>query len=136
MGGSSHGPASRDRLCAGQKKSSDRFFQFRKRDRLGCGAGLQNNVPPRPQVGPVSPDRFAQPPLEPVPFDGSTMRAGNGKPDPAGALSVGPGEPQKDSQVAAAALGVHFAIVGGAQQARALRKPVLSLGRPHRDLSP
>ena len=134
MSASSHGRAWRDRLRAGQEKVSDRFFQFREGDRFGRCARLENDVPPRPQLGPVLANGFAQPPLEPVPFDGPAHRARDGQSDPARALPIDPGEPHKKSQVAAASLGVHFAIVGGAQQARTLRKPVLSLGSPHREL--
>ena len=136
MSASSHGRAWRDGLRAGQKKFLDRFFQFREGDRFGRCARLENDIPPRPQLGPVLANGFTQPPLEPVPFDGPTHRARDGQSDPARALPIDPGEPHKKSQVAAASLGVHFAIVGGAQQARALRKPVLSLGSPHRELSP
>ena len=121
-------------IRAGHEKVPDRFFQFREGGRFGLRAGLENNVPPRSQLCPVFPNRFAQAPLEPVPLDGATQGARNGDSDPARVFPVGPGKAHEEPEVAAASLRVHFAIVGGAPQARALGKPVLSLGRPHREL--
>ena len=120
-------------LRAIQKKGSDRLFQVREAHRLGLRARMKNNIPPRAEFRQVPADRFAQPPLEPVPFDRAAEGARNRQSHPAGRLSGRPDERYQNAEVAPATLRVHFPKVGGAQQARALgpaRRDVLSRRRP------
>ena len=88
---------------------------------------MENDVPPETQLRPMPTNRFAQPPLQPIPFDRASERARNRQSDPAGLLAGRPGKAHQDAEVPSPAFRVHFAIVGSSQQSRLFRETVLSL---------
>jgi len=111
------------------EKFPDSLFQVGEAGCLGLRARMKHNVPPRTQFRPMPANRFAQTPLEPVPFDRAAQSARNRQSHAARLLPARPGECHHQAEVAPAALCVHLSEFGGAQP----RTKALAPGPTRRD---